>query len=182
MKISNFYFAFLLVSLLALLFSCNGTDDENNVDNFSDPEYIQRLTISLVPTTGGQPFTISFNDSDGPGNDPATYSSDALPIQASFVATIDMRDENGDIINFNKEETQIFFAVSAGLDLTFDYNDMDSNGNAIGLANEVETGNLPSSGDLSIVVKTKVNKPNTGVAVSTPGDVEIDVSIPVSTF
>lgn len=163
------------------LISCNPNDDENGGSN-ADPEYIQRLTLSLTPASGGQPFTISYVDEDGPGGTAPIVSAEQLPIQTSFAATLQVFDEKGQIFDYDNEKYQIFYALSNGLDMDITYDDMDNNSNPIGLKLAIRTGEFPSSGTLDIVVKTEVIKPNTGVAASTTGDTELDINITINTF
>jgi len=173
-------YLFLLCGIFSFL-SCNGNDEDTDGEQ-SDHEYIQGLTISLTPSSGGQPFIMTYLDSDGPGNIAPVVSAELLPIQTSYTATVQITDENGDVINYDKDDTQIFFAVSSGLDLTIEYSDTDSNGYAVGFQNQVTSGNLPTSGVIDIVVKTEVDKPNAGVATNANGDTELEFTISVSTL
>lgn len=174
------FYLFFTCLLLGFLSSCNPDDDANN-DPDPNPEYIQRLTMSLTPSTGGQPFTISYFDEDGPGGTAPILSAEQLPIQTTFEVSTQIFDENGQLVNYNNEKTQIFYAVS-GLDMDITYDDMDNNMNPIGLKLVISTGEFPSSGTLDIVLKTDVSKPNTGLAASTTGDTKLATKVTVSTF
>lgn len=167
---------------VALLISCNGSDDDNGSMMNTDPDFIQNLTLSLTPTTGGQPFNLTYFDEDGSGGAAPIISSEQLPIQTTFSATLTMLDANGNAFNLEREDTQVFFSVSGGLDMSIAYNDMDANGNPVGFSTQITTGELPTTGSFNVVVKTMVNKPNTGIAGSTAGEVEVDFSFNVSTL
>ena len=169
--------------LLGLLFvQCDNDDDVPQIIN--EEEIITTVTLTLTPDSGS-PVVLQTRDLDGDGPNPPVTT-----VSGAFTANTDY---TGDIVFLNETETpaediteevreeddehQVFYTVTSGLNITTNYEDMDGNGNPLGLAITLATGEA-STGALTVTLRHEPTKPNTGLE-NAGGETDISASFDV---
>ena len=124
-------------------------------------------------------------DVDGPGGSAPIITSGALAANTSYTVSIALLNETTTpVTNLTQEildegtEHQFFFATTAGISLSFSYDDTDTNGAPIGLATTMMTGPA-AAGKLQVTLRHDLNKGATGVAqgdiTNAGGDTDVQV-------
>lgn len=191
--------------LLLSLFACADVEDDHDHDHDHDHEVITRVELELTPTEGGDPIVAVFSDPDNAGE--GTADSLSLPSTGAFDLSIllfneleePMEDLTDTIGVDGAEEHQIFFtgdvdseaSDSAGALIEIRYDDADSNGLPIGMANTLSVL-AAGSGELTLSLRHlppvgDVAQKEAGLAdtvasegiVALPGDTDIAVTFPV---
>ncbi len=179
---------FLLLAGLSATFifaSCEKDDPE--IPN--EEEVITTLTYTLTPVSGGDVVTLTFQDLDGDGGNDPIISGGSLEANKAYTGKLSLLNETedpaGDIGEEVKEEDkehQFFFQVSANLNLTVIYADVDADGNPVGLDTAISTGEA-SQGQLTIILRHEPNKSAAGVAggdvTNAGGETDIEVTFDV---
>lgn len=180
----NSLLLFLFLGLTTLVYT--GCDDDDPTPP-NEEEVITTVTLVLTPNTGGDVVTLSWLDADGNGALPPVITGGTLQANTEYttVATFFNAIENENVTEEVLEEAlehQVFYGGS-GIDLTVQYNDMDSEGNPIGLSATITTGDA-ASGDLTLILVHEPNKGATGVAEGNPanagGSRDVDVAYPMT--
>ncbi len=178
---------FLLATLFVVILSSCGSDDPE-IPN--EEELITTLEFTLTPEGGGSSVVFSFTDLDGDGGDAPVIVNGTLEDSTSYTGTLVLLNETEDPAEDITEEVeeedaehQFFFTVSSGLNLEVTYDDMDDNGNPVGIASIVETLEA-SSGTLTILLRHEPDKDAEGVADGDPsnagGETDIQVTFDVT--
>jgi hypothetical protein len=177
----------LSLLLISTLFIASCNDDDPTPEN--PEELITTLLIHVVPHSGGTQQTFQFLDLDGDGGNPPIIIGGTLAANSEYHATLMLQDGTVDPpedINeeiLAEDEAHQFFFSFKGIDVTHAYDDMDSNGNPIGIVNTWMTGATPGTGTLSVVLRHEPNKSGVGVAdgdiTNAGGDTDIEVTFPV---
>lgn len=169
---------FLAISIL--MSGCSKDPDPVN-----EEEVITSITMTWTPTSSGTPVIFQFKDVDGPGGTAPVITSGALEANASYTVSIALLNETTTpVTNLTQEildegtEHQFFFATTAGIGLSFSYDDTDANGAPIGLESTMMTGPA-ATGKLQVTLRHDLNKGGTGVAqgdiTNAGGDTDIQV-------
>ena len=174
----------LSISILIILLTLSScSDDETVIPN--EEELITTLIFTLTPDGGGTPVVFSFRDLDGDGGNDPVIVNGILDPQRQYSGSIQVLNESEspaeDItleVEEEAEEHQFFFAIENGLNLTFEYDDLDADQNEIGLETVWITG-FDSSGDVTITLQHEPMKPNTGLA-DAGGETDIEVTFEVT--
>ncbi|MDX1406698.1 MAG: hypothetical protein R3330_01160, partial [Saprospiraceae bacterium] len=131
-------------------------------------ELITTLTYTLT-ASGGETAQFTFFDPDGDAGMPPVLTADTLAANTSYSGVMMLRNEaqapTVDIVTEVAEdcdEHQFFFEVFQA-NATIAYNDVDDNGQPIGLNSTLVTGD-PSQGTLTIVLRHEPDKSAPGVA------------------
>ena len=176
--LSNFYV--ILFFVLFAFASCN----EDDVEPENEEEVITTLTYTLS-STDGQVAILSFQDLDGDGGAAGTITTSELAANTTYTGIMTLLNETEspaenvtEEIQEEDDEHQIFFGVS-GVDLTVDYTDVDGDGNPVGLATTLTTGDA-GSGTLTVTLRHEPNKPNNGSLGDAGGETDIEVEFPVT--
>jgi hypothetical protein len=180
LKISTIYFV-----LSVLFISCG--DDDSIPEIINEEEIITTVTLTLTPGTGDV-IILQTRDLDGEGpNVPITTISGALSTNTTYAGSLEFLNETQspadniteEVIE-EAEEHQVFYTISTGLNITTTYIDFDSNGNPLGTAITLITGEA-SAGSLRVTLRHEPTKPNTGIDnaggetdVTTSFNIEID--------
>ncbi len=173
-----------LALTLAVITSCE--KEEPEVPN--EEELITTLRYTLTPTLGGSVVVLEFKDLDGDGGDDPIITSGTLDANASYSGSIVLLNEaENPVENISLEvaeeddEHQFFFSSTAGI--TVAYNDQDDDGNPLGLATTVTTGEA-GSGELTVILRHEPDKNASGVNEgkidNAGGETDIEVSFPVT--
>lgn len=169
-------FAFALVVFFA---ACD--DDDPIIEN--EEEVITRVTWTLTPDdANNETVVFSFVDADGDGgNDPEVTTTGSLAADASYTGSVTFANEDEQItpeVQEEDDEHQVFYVVDGSLNLTPVYDDMDGDGNPIGLQTTVTTGGS-SFGNFRIILR---HEPVKGAAatIDNPaaagGETDVEVS------
>lgn len=175
-----------LALLLFLAVSCDNDDPEP----VNEEELITTVKLTFTPAGGGTAVVATFQDFDGAGGNSPITTNPTLAANTSYSVAVQFLNETQnpteDITEEVEEEAedhQVFFEVASGLNFTYSYNDEDGNGNPIGLAGTVQTGNA-STGSLAIVLLHEPNKTASGVSTGDPtnagGEEDVRVTFTVT--
>ncbi len=156
----------------------------------NEEEIITTLTYTLTPESGGNQVIMTFRDLDGFGGNPPTITGGTLNVNTNYNGTLQLLNETeapaGDISKEIKDEGeahQFFFNVAGGLDLNVSYDDLDGNGNPLGLSTTAAAGNA-SQGQLTIILRHNPDKTASGVAggdiTNAGGETDIEVTFDVN--
>ncbi|BCY27607.1 type 1 periplasmic binding fold superfamily protein [Flavobacterium okayamense] len=172
-------------ALLAFtLFSCSN-DDSGPVN---EEEVITTIRVTL--TNGGNTITLQSQDLDGDGpNAPVVTVSGNLDTSTTYLGSVEFLNElenpAEDITAEVEEEGvdhQLFFDLTNSLG-TITYDDVDDNGNPIGLEFNLVTGSS-GSGTLTVTLRHEPNKEASGVSdgdiTNAGGSTDAEVSFPIT--
>jgi hypothetical protein len=171
----------LLIALLLVSISCQKEDPE--IPN--EEELITTMIYTLTPEGGGNSVIFSFTDLDGDGGEEPTIVAQPLAANTTYNAVIELLNEQetpaesiSEEVDEEAEEHQ-FFYTSTLSSLTISYDDMDADGNPIGLKTKVNTSG-PGSGSLKITLKHEPSKSASGVSdgniENAGGETDIEVT------
>lgn len=156
---------------LALFFPVVGLIScEEEAPRIPNPEeLITTYIYILTPDDGSRNIVLSFEDLDREGGNPPSYLVDPIPANMTFTGAIQALDKTQspildvtpEIID-EDEGHQIFFSPE-GIDLTITYDDMDQDGNPLGLTTKVSSG-AAGTGTLKVTLKHEPDKFAAGVA------------------
>ncbi len=180
----NLFFTAAIASLV-LFSSCEKEDPI--IPN--EEELITTLNYTLTPTQGGKSIVLSFVDLDGDGGNPPVITGGTLVKNQTYTGSVGVFNESenpkDDItqeIAKEDKEHQLFFQTNIS-GLSIKYNDVDGNGNPIGLITNATTG-AAGSGILTIILRHLPNKFAAGVAsgniTNAGGETDIEVNFPIS--
>ena len=182
MKKNNLLIA---IGMLSMLFITSCKKEE-----LTDPiipnqeEVITTLNFTLTPNGGGTPIVLSFQDLDGDGGNSPTIIGGVLEANTSYTGELELLNElespAGDITEEVEAEAvdhQFFYQTTVnGVNISYD--DMDANGNPIGLSTVVTTTGA-SSGEITVVLRHEPNKTASGVStgdiLNAGGETDIEV-------
>lgn len=161
------FFKYALLASTLIFASCSD-DDDNTPDPVNEEEVITTLTVTL--DSGSDTVVMQYQDLDGDGPDAATVTvSGSLTANTVYDGSIVLLNETEspaenvtEEIEEEDDEHQFFYTVGTGLDVTTAYEDMDENGNPVGLSFTLTTG-AGSSGTLTFTLRHEPMKPNTGL-------------------
>ncbi|MFT4755335.1 MAG: hypothetical protein ACI85Q_002904 [Salibacteraceae bacterium] len=175
----------LAIGMLSMVFlnSCKKDEMEDPIIP-NEEEVITTLNFTLVPDGGGTPVVFSFQDLDGDGGNLPTITGGILDTNASYTCSLELLNElespAGNITEEVEAEAldhQFFFQTTAsGIDIAYD--DVDSNGNPIGLST-ILTTTIASSGEITVILRHEPNKNASGVSagniLNAGGETDIEV-------
>ncbi|MEZ4853119.1 type 1 periplasmic binding fold superfamily protein [Flavobacterium sp.] len=170
--------------LVFTLFSCSNDDKPAPVN---EEEVITTIKVTLV--NGGNTITLQSQDLDGDGpNAPKVTVSGDLAASTTYLGSVKFLNElenPAENITAEVEEEgvdhQIFYQLTNSLG-TITYDDVDDNGNPIGLEFTLVTGNA-GSGTLTVTLRHEPNKEASGVSngdiTNAGGSTDAEVSFPI---
>lgn len=162
---------------------------KKDADPVNEEELITTLIMTWTPDGGGAPVIFQFKDLDGDGGIAPEITSAPLNANTTYGVTISALNESvtptkviTEEIEAEGTEHQFFFATTAGVNLSFSYQDTDTNGAPIGLIANMLTGDA-SSGSLRVTLRHDLNKGASGVAqgdlTNAGGDTDIQVDFDI---
>ena len=164
MKNMKFLTTALFTSILFI--GCSKDDAPQPVN---EEEVITTLTVTLVPNDGSTAITLQTRDLDGDGpNEPDITTGNlvaGVTYRGSIVLLNETVDPAEDITEEVEEESvehQFFYTATAGLDVTTNGENLDSEGNKLGTVFTLVAGAV-SSGTLTFTLRHEPTKPNTGI-------------------
>ena len=172
--------------LTALVFTACKKDDP---DVPNEEEVITTLNYTLTPAGGGATVTLSFVDLDGDGGNAPTITGGTLAANQTYTGTMELLNETEtpaeNVTTEIEEEAldhQFFFQTNIS-NLNIAYNDVDANGNPIGLSSTLSTDSVAASGTITVTLRHEPNKSATGVSggdiTNAGGETDIEVVFPV---
>lgn len=173
------------VFLAFILFSCSNDDSPSPVN---EEEVITTVTVTLV--NGSNTIILKSQDLDGNGpNSPVVTVSGNLDANSTYLGTIEFLNElqnpAEDITLEIKEEGvdhQIFYQLANSLG-SFSYDDVDDNGDPIGVEFTLSTGNA-GSGTLTVTLRHEPNKDASGVSsgdiTNAGGSTDAQINFPIT--
>ncbi|WP_412560990.1 type 1 periplasmic binding fold superfamily protein [Winogradskyella sp. MIT101101] len=166
---------------LGLVTSCS---DDDNPALVNQEEVITTLTLTLSPQGGGTDVVFQSRDADGDGPDaPVITVSSALAASTAYTGSVEFLNElenpAEDITEEVEEEAdehQVFynFLGTSGSSVTYD--DMDGNGNPLGVNITLNSGSASTGNTLTVTLKHEPTKPNDGTANGAGGETDIEAS------
>ena len=161
------YFKLVSITLFTLLFVACSSDDDAAPEPVNEEEVITTMIVTL---NGPDQVVLTYQDldADGPGAETLTVSG-PLSANTTYDGSIrllnELEEEVEEVteeIEEEDDEHQFFYTIGTGLDVTTEYEDMDENGNPVGLSFTLTTG-AASSGSLTFTLRHEPMKPNTGL-------------------
>ncbi len=179
----------ILAGLLGLAVLATGCKKEEDPVIPNEEELITTLTYTLISNNNADTVVLRFQDLDGEGGNAPIIVGGTLMANTMYHGSIELLNEQEnpaeDIteeVEAEAEEHQFFFQVANGLDATVDYDDMDADGNPIGLAT-VFNSNMVSSGQLTVILRHEPDKNAAGVSdgdiTNAGGETDIEVTFDV---
>jgi len=176
---------FALSMLVGSFIACSSDDDSPEIIN--EEEVITTMTITLTPAGGGADVIMQTRDTDGDGPQaPVVTDPVTLAANTTYTGSIVLLDELDptDIEDITEEveeeedEHQFFFQATNSI-ATFAYNDMDGDGNPVGLSFTLTTG----AAGTGIITVTLIHEPMKDASGVSDGDItnaggEEDISEP----
>ena len=187
LRISPLYLLFW--SLLgALALTTTGCDDDDDPMAENEEELITDVILTLTPSTSaGETVVFTFQDRDGDGGmAPIQTVSGQLRAGIAYDGTLALTavEADGGVEDITAEvreeddEHQVFYVASDGLDMAFEYDDVDGDGNPLGLLINATAGAV-SSGKLTVILRHEPMKEASGIGISNPdpagGETDIEV-------
>lgn len=177
---------YTLFSLLLLgLISCE--KDDPVIPN--EEEVITTLNYVLTSTTDQSMVTFSFQDLDGDGGDTPVVSAGTLDANTTYTGEVTLLNEQespAENITLEVEEEDDehqFFYTSSVSGLSIAYADQDADGNPVGIATMLSTGDA-GTGTLTIILRHEPNKSGSGVSsgdiTNAGGESDIEVTFNVT--
>lgn len=170
-----------ILSLLACIgitfMACSNDDDVPEPVN--EEETITTMTITLVPDGGGTNITIQTQDLDGDDgpNTPVRDISGNLAANTTYNGSVVFLNETEspaeDIteeVEEEDEEHQVLYVVSGNI-ASVSYDDVDGNGNPVGLEFTIVTGDAGNA-SFSATLLHEPKKPNDGTLADAGGETD----------
>jgi len=163
-----------VVASCALILSC---DNDDNPLVINEEEVITTMNVTLTGTANT--ITLQSQDLDGDGpNAPEIMVSGNLAANSTYAGTIQLLNETESPaenitteVAEEDEEHQFFFSAGGAISST-EYADEDANGNPVGIAFSLTTGDA-GSGSLQITLRHEPKKPNDGTLGDAGGETDI---------
>ncbi len=174
MKKINLLLALGVFSMLFITSCEKDEPDDPIIPN--EQEVITTLNYTLTPESG-TPIILSFRDLDGDGGNEPIISDGTLASGMSYIGSMELLNELEDpaediTLEVAEEELehQFFYETSFPTELSdvnIAYNDLDEEGNPIGLSTVLTTGEM-GSGTITVTLR---HEPNTDAAGVSSGDI-----------
>ena len=175
MKTLKFLALFILGG--TILMSCSS--DDNDPEPVNEEELITTMTVTLAPQGGGTIVTLQSRDLDGDGpNPPEVTISGNLTANTTYDGGIVLLNETENPaenitqeVSEEAEEHQFIFTTTGAI-TAVDYADADGNGNPVGIAFTLETGDAGGA-TITITLRHEPTKPNDGTLAGAGGETDI---------
>lgn len=172
----SFYLALMIIPVMAIMSSCK---EEEIPDPTNEEELITTLQLTFENDVTGEIDTFSFRDLDGPGGaSPVQFDTIRLAAGTMYHVYAYLLNESvspSEDIGVEVEEEgadhQMFYTV-AGADISFTYEDADTNGNPIGLHMMATTG-AASGGTVTVTLKHQPGIKDGNIAT---GETDVEVA------
>jgi hypothetical protein len=181
------------------LVGCSGVEQPTNPGN--DEEVITTVSLRFVPGGGGDVVDVSHADPENDGNpviDPIVLTANtSYSVSVKFLNELETPAEDiTEEVSDERDDHQVFFYGSSlqgpGALITHFYDDADTNGLPLGLANAIEVVGA-GAGELKLMLRHMPRENNVAVKVAglaevllsdgaagLPGAADVDVTFPIS--
>jgi hypothetical protein len=176
----TFKYVTLLFLSLGLFASCSDDDP----DAVNEEEVITTVTLALTPQGGGTTVVFQSRDLDGDGPDqPIISVTGDLMANTQYEGTIEflneLEDPAEDITTevFDEgDEHQVIYTFNGTSGTSITYDDMDEDGNPIGLMVLLNSGTAADNNMLTVVLKHEPTKPNDGTIAGAGGETDVEAT------
>lgn len=171
------------LSIFALAFFASCSDDDTPTV-VNEEEVITTLTLRLTPVGGGTTLEFKSQDTDGDGpNTPDIIDGLGLLASTEYTGTIEFLNElespaediTEEVLE-EGDEHQVFYSFTGTSGSTVTYNDMDENGNPIGLDISLNSGTAATNNSITIILRHEPTKPNDGTASAAGGETDVEAT------
>ncbi len=174
------------IPLLLIISFASSCEKDPEIPN--EEELITTVTIRCTPHGGGAEKVLRFEDPDGDGGIAPVITGDPFDAGIHYHCAVELLNESEtpaenitEEIEEEDEEHQFFFMIS-GVDATIEYDDMDANGDPVGLHFELHA-NAAGTGTLTLVLRHQPDKSAQGVSsgdiTNAGGETDIEVTFPL---
>jgi hypothetical protein len=179
---------------LGAMLLVGGCNNEDPVPA-NEEELITTLTLTFqkvddLGTPLNAPVSFTWEDLDGSGSAAPVIDDVTLDANSNYQVTLELIDKSktpkldvGAEVEEEGDEHQFFFVGASTLQLSFQYDDLDVNGNPIGLK-AMATSQSASSGTLSVILRHEPLKDAAGVfkgdITNAEGETDLDATFNVS--
>lgn len=168
----------IALGIAFLNFSCSDDDNDPLPEPVNEEEVITTMNVTLT-ASGATAVTLQSQDLDGDGpNAPEISVSGNLIANTVYAGTIELLNETEtpaedvtEEVAEEDDEHQFFFGITGAL-TSVAYSDQDGNGNPLGIAFELTTGDA-GNGTLQITLRHEPKKPNDGSLADAGGETDI---------
>ena len=151
----------------------------------NEEELITTLNMTMISQDMTDTVHYSFVDLDGDGGNKPIVMVSALKANTTYSASLTLLNEvenpaediTAEVIE-EGDEHQVFYVLD-GANLTMIYDDMDKNGNPLGVKTTITTG-AESNGTMKVILRHEPTKPNNGDPSSAEGETDIEVTFNVA--
>ncbi|KJD32768.1 type 1 periplasmic binding fold superfamily protein [Tamlana sedimentorum] len=167
--------ALFFISSLALV-SCSNDDDH---DDHEHEEEVITTIIYTLEDDNGNTVTLTYDDLGG-----GSTVSGSFIANTTYTGTIQLLNETEDPAEDITEEVEEegdeheFFYTSTISDIVITKDDVDDDGNPIGIETSLTTGDA-GTGSLTIVLKHEPTKPNDGSSDNAGGSTDLEVTFAI---
>ncbi len=163
----------------SLLISC---DDDDTTQIINEEELITTVELTFTSTTDANNVVVYKSvDTDGDGPDaPVITVIGNLMTASSYMGSVQFLNESVSPaenitteVQEEADEHEVFY-LSSITDVSITKDDVDVNGNALGLMSTLQTG-AASTGTLTIVLRHEPLKPNDGSLSNAGGETDVQV-------
>lgn len=168
-----------MMATAALLVTSCSDDDDAGPEEVNEEEVITTMTVTLTPTGGGSAVVLQSQDLDGDGpNTPEITVSGNLVAESTYEGEIELLNETEtpaedvtEEVEEEGDEHQFIFDITGSIE-TIEYDDVDANGNPVGIEFTLTTG-AAGNGSLAITLRHEPTKPNDGTLAGAGGETDI---------
>lgn len=174
------------LAILATLAAFTSCDDDDPVE-INEEEVITTVEVKLTNTADPNnevTFKSVDNDGDGP-NAPVQTVTGTLMANATYNGTVEFLNELESPVEDITEEVEeegdeheVFYTTTIS-DLSVTKDDVDADGNPLGLMTTFQTG-AAATGTMTVVLRHEPMKPNDGTLVNAGGETDVEVTFDVT--
>jgi hypothetical protein len=177
---------FNFVCAIVLMSACKNNDPEP----VNEEELITTVVLTFTPSGGGDTKTIIYRDLTPDDTNNVAILADTLLRDKTYAMTVSLLNEtltpaNNVTDEVRKEATQhqFFFDFQPTNSISsFVYNDLDENGEPIGIQNKIITSLNESTGTIKVTLRHQPLKLGIGVPdgdiTNAGGETDVEVSLP----
>lgn len=174
------------LAILATLAAFTSCDDDDPVE-INEEEVITTVEVKLTNTADPNnevTFKSVDNDGDGP-NAPVQTVTGTLMVNATYNGTVEFLNELESPVEDITEEVEeegdeheVFYTTTIS-DLSVTKDDVDADGNPLGLMTTFQTG-AAATGTMTVVLRHEPMKPNDGTLANAGGETDVEVTFDVT--
>lgn len=171
----------ILFITLGLMTSCS---DDDNPDPVNEEEVITTVRLTLTSSADNSTVVFQSQDLDGDGPDtPMITVIGTMTAMTDYTGSIQFLNElespSEDItveVLEEDEEHQVFYSFTGASGSTTTYDDMDGDGNPVGVSINFNSGAASTDNTITVVLKHEPTKPNDGTANGAGGETDAEAT------